>query len=75
MLFRSDADVVREAGRFRMVKADLTEETELSASVRREFDVRGVPTVILFGPGGTEHRRMIGYIGPDEMLAAMRAVR
>lgn len=71
----ADADVVREAGRFRMVKADLTEETELSASVRREFDVRGVPTVILFGPGGTEHRRMIGYIGPDEMLAAMRAVR
>ncbi len=71
----ADADVVREASRFRMVKADLTEESDHSDIVRREFGVRGVPTVILFAPGGVERQRLVGYIGPDEMLAAMRAVR
>lgn len=70
-----DADVVREAARFQMVKADLTEESDASAAMTREFAVRGVPTVILLAPDGGEHRRMVGYVGPDEMLAAMRAVR
>ena len=36
--------------------------------------MKGVPTVILFSPGGGEHQRMVGYVGPDEMLAAMRQV-
>jgi hypothetical protein len=30
--------------------------------------------VILVSPDGTETHRMIGYVGPDEMLSAMRAV-
>jgi thiol:disulfide interchange protein DsbD len=67
-------DVVHEASRFRMVKADITEETAATTALTQAYDVKGVPTVILFSPSGGEHRRMVGYVGPAEMLAAMRDV-
>lgn len=67
--------VVREADRFRMVKADITEETPTTTALTTAYAVKGVPTVILFSPSGGEHHRMVGYVGPDEMLAAMRDVR
>lgn len=67
-------DVVREADRFRMVKADVTEETATTTALTQAYGVKGVPTVILFSPSGGEHQRMVGYVGPDEMLAAMRNV-
>jgi thioredoxin:protein disulfide reductase len=68
-------DVVREADRFRMVKADITEETAATSALTQAYSVKGVPTVILFSPSGGEHQRFVGYVGPDEMLAAMRQVR
>ncbi|MDX2167549.1 MAG: cytochrome c biogenesis protein CcdA [Deltaproteobacteria bacterium] len=67
-------DVVREADRFRMVKADITEENEATSALTGAYDVKGVPTVILFDPKGGETQRLVGYVGPDQMLAAMRAV-
>ena len=68
-------EVVREADRFRMVKADLTDENDTTAELMEKFQVKGVPTVILFSPRGEEAHRMVGYVGPDELLAAMRAVK
>lgn len=69
-----DPEVVREADRFRMVKADVTDENDATSKLVEEYAVKGVPTVILFSPAGEEKQRMVGYVGPDEMLAAMRAV-
>lgn len=69
-----DEDVVEEAERFRMVKADLTEENDANSKIVAEFEVRGVPTLILRTAGGEEKHRMVGYVGPEELLAAMRQV-
>ncbi|MGH7787372.1 MAG: protein-disulfide reductase DsbD family protein, partial [Candidatus Binatia bacterium] len=70
-----DPAVVREADRFRMVKADITEENEATTQLTTRFEVKGVPTVILFSPAGEETHRMVGYVGPDELLRAMREVQ
>lgn len=70
-----DPAVVREATRFRMLRADLTEENEASDALSARYGVTGVPTVILFAAGGDEQRRLVGYISAEEMLTAMRAVR
>jgi len=69
-----DPKVVREAVRFRMVKADLTLESDGNSGVVEKYGVRGVPTVILFSSQGEERQRMVGYVGPSELLAAMQAV-
>jgi thiol:disulfide interchange protein len=69
-----DEDIVREAERFRMVKADITEENETTTRVVEEYAVRGVPTVILLSANGAEQGRLVGYVGPDELLEAMQQV-
>jgi len=69
-----DEDIVREAERFRMVKADITEENETTTEVVEKYEVRGVPTVILLSANGTERNRLVGYVGPGELLEAMRQV-
>jgi thiol:disulfide interchange protein len=58
-----------------MVKADITEENEQTSRVVESYQVRGVPTVILFSRTGDERHRFVGYVGPEEMLEAMRQVQ
>lgn len=70
----TDPEVVNEARRFRMIKVDLTEENEETKALTERFDVRGVPTVILLSSDGREQARLVGYVGPDELLEAMRRV-
>ena len=71
----TDPAVRTEAGRFEMFKADITHEGEAVSDLVDRYEVRGVPTVIFFDSTGTEVRRLVGYVGKDEMLGAMRAVR
>jgi thiol:disulfide interchange protein DsbD len=70
----SDADVRQQAERFAMLKADITREDEATTALAEQYQVRGVPTVIFVDSSGTEVHRLVGYVAPDEMLAAMRAV-
>ena len=69
-----DDAVVGESSRFRMVKADLTDENDINSKTVEEFEVRGVPTLILRSASGEETHRMVGYVGPDELVEAMRQV-
>lgn len=66
--------LLREAKRFRMVKADITQETAETAQLEEQFAVRGVPTVILFSSTGAEQRRFVGFVDAVDLLAAMREV-
>lgn len=70
-----DPDVQREAERFAMLKADITRETDETTALTTQYDVRGVPTVIVLDPAGHESQRIVGYVGPEELLEAMRKVR
>lgn len=71
----ADERVLAEARGFHMLKADVTAETPATVEFGEKFDVRGVPTVILFDADGTETQRLVGYTSADELLAAMRATR
>jgi thioredoxin:protein disulfide reductase len=68
-------EVLREAERFHMVRADITHGDETTSRVVEEHGVLGVPTVLVFSSDGKEQRRLVGYVGPEEMLAVMRKVR
>jgi thiol:disulfide interchange protein DsbD len=70
----ADPEVREQAERFAMFKADITRESEETTAIVERYAVHGVPTVILIDREGNEVRRLVGYVGPDEMVAAMRAV-
>ena len=67
-----DPRVRREAERFTMLKADITNESDQVNDLVERYQVRGVPTVIVFDSSGAEVQRLVGYTGPDEMADVMR---
>src|SRR5205085_6866013 len=69
-----DAAVARAAGRFAMLRADVTAQDDAAAALMDRYHVPGVPTYVLLGPDGTERRRLVGFVHVDEMLKAMDEV-
>jgi thiol:disulfide interchange protein DsbD len=70
-----DSEVQREAQRFAMLRADITTENEATTALTEQLDVKGVPTIIVFDAAGNEADRMVGYVGADRLLTALRRVR
>jgi thiol:disulfide interchange protein DsbD len=70
-----DPQVRQQAERFAMFMADITSELEQVDAFVDRYQVRGVPTLIVFDRSGTEVQRFVGYTGPDEMAKAMREAR
>jgi thiol:disulfide interchange protein DsbD len=70
-----DSDVVRAAAADAiMIKVDLTGKgSPLHDRLVREFDVRGVPTLVFLGPGGEElpALRAASYLAPDQFLGRL----
>jgi len=70
-----DPAVLAEAERFVMLKVDITRESEETTQLADDFQVKGVPTLIFYDSDGREVQRLVGYTGPEELLAAMRPLR
>jgi len=69
-----DPAVARAAGRFAMLRADVTAQDDTAAALMDRYHVPGVPTYVLLGRDGTERRRLVGFVHVDEMLKAMDEV-
>ncbi len=61
-----DPKVTSTARNFAMLRADVTEDSRENEETLSRHEVLGVPTTIFYDRTGKEHRRMIGYISPDD---------
>jgi thiol:disulfide interchange protein len=57
-----------------MFQADITNDSDGTDALVRRYDVRGVPTVLIFDSSGNEVQRLVGYVGPQELIRAMSDV-
>ena len=74
----SDPRVAAEMGRFRRIKADLTNDQDPAVQqLTRQYGIVGVPTVVLIGADGRENQalRLTGFENADSFLARLRKVR
>jgi thiol:disulfide interchange protein DsbD len=67
----TDPGVVKEASRFVKLRADLTRQDSKSESIISQFQVQGVPTLMLLDSGGRVRKKMVGYIGREEFLSSL----
>lgn len=72
----SDEKVIDASKDFKAFKADMTktgsEETE---KLRKEFNVIGVPTVLIFDSKGNEVKRITGFVNAEEFLKMMNEAK
>jgi thiol:disulfide interchange protein DsbD len=71
----SQETVQREAGRFLAVKVDATNDDDPNVeAAMSSFDVKGLPTVLVFDSKGGEVIRYTDFVAADQFLAALRKV-
>ncbi len=72
----SDDRVINESKNYVMIKVDMTktasEETE---TMRKRFNIVGMPTVIFINTNGTEVERLTGFVNAEEFLEIMNKVK
>ena len=71
-------DVVRALTSVVTLRIDATRDVPQDAEAFFEqYDIFGVPTVLLFDRSGTERRdlRLLGFVGPQEFLERLRQIQ
>ncbi len=72
----SDQRVIDMTASYSAFKADLTKSTSPEVeALRREFNIVGVPTVILIGSDGKEAERLTGFVPPEEFIKLLEKVK
>ena len=64
----SDESVIKEMERFTNYKVDMTKTTDENESLRKRFNVIGMPTVLIIDSKGKETHRLTGFVNADEFL-------
>lgn len=68
----SDNKVIDEMGRFTNYKVDMTKTTDENEALRKQFNVIGMPTVLVIDSGGKEINRITGFVNADEFLGYIK---
>jgi thiol:disulfide interchange protein DsbD len=71
----SDKRVLKEFERFTVYKVDMTKNNESNESLRKRFDVIGMPTVLIIDAEGNEIKRLTGFVNADEFLSYINNVK
>ena len=70
----ADPEVVALSRKLVTLKVDLTtSESPEAKALMRQYQIRGVPTLIFLGPDGQEEKdlRAVGAVGPEEIARRM----
>ncbi len=70
----TEASVRREAERFVAVRVDASEPTPAIDALEARYQVRGLPTVLMFDSSGREVSRVTEFVPAPRMLELMRRV-
>ncbi len=71
----SEQRVQLEAGRFEAVRVDATNDDDPAVvSAMSEFDVKGLPTVVIFDSKGIEAARYTDFVEAEQFLAALKKI-
>ncbi len=72
----SDIAVIEESKRFTGFKADLTKSTDpVVEKLRKDFQIIGVPTVLIIDGSGTEVERITGFVNAKEFIEILKKVQ
>ena len=70
----SDKRVLKEFARFTVYKVDMTKNNDINEQLRKQFNVIGMPTVLIIDSNGKETKRLTGFVNADEFLTYIKSV-
>jgi thiol:disulfide interchange protein DsbD len=71
----SDPKVVEESKRFTAYKVDMTQTlSEETEKIRNNFNIVGMPTVLIINSKGEEEERLTGFVNAEEFLQLLKKI-
>ncbi len=72
----SDSRVIERAKKIVSLQVDLTRAGEAENAFKKEFGIKGVPTIIFYNTTGMEvtGSKITGFVGPEVMLEKMKMI-
>jgi thioredoxin:protein disulfide reductase len=67
-----DPGVTRAVRAFSALQADVTETTPANDALLAQFQIVGVPTIIVYDARGREVERVVGFVDAERLLAMLR---
>ena len=72
----SDDRVIKAAKDFTSLKVDMTKTiSDKTEIIRKKFDIRGMPTVLIIDSEGNEIERITGFVNAEEFLKIIETVK
>ena len=73
----SNTEVIKLAGNLVTIKVDLTNSNPQSKKIKKEFNIRGVPTILFFDSKGKQINklRVSGFIEPEKLAERMKKLK
>jgi thiol:disulfide interchange protein DsbD len=71
----SNSDVIKVSRKYLTLKADMTKSLSPDVEkLRNEFEIVGVPTVLILNKNGDEVKRITGYVNADEFYDIIKNI-
>ncbi len=72
----TDPEVIKAAEEFDAYKVDMTKTmSEQTEKVRKKFNIKGMPTILIFDSTGKEVERLTGFVEPKEFLKILQKIK
>ncbi len=72
----ADAKVISALSDFKNFKVDMTKSlSEENEKIREKFNIRGMPTLLIYDTKGNEVKRLTGFVSPEEFLKIISSIK
>ncbi len=72
----TDSKVIEIAKDFDAYKVDMTKTmSDETTRIRKKFDIKGMPTILIFNSEGKEVKRLTGFVSPEEFAKILEKIK
>jgi thiol:disulfide interchange protein DsbD len=72
----ADKDIIDALSDFKALKVDMTKSiSDEKTKLRKQFNVKGMPTIIFINSNGKEVTRITGFVEPEKMIKIIKNVK
>lgn len=72
----ADKDIIDALSDFKALKVDMTKSiSDEKTKLRKQFNVKGMPTIIFINSNGKEVTRITGFVEPEKMIKLIKNVK
>lgn len=72
----NDKNFISASKNFLLLKVDMTKTlSDKTEEISKRFDIKGLPTILIYNSKGEEIERITGFIGPKNLINVVKSIK